>query len=86
MLRELAQKREEKIIIDDDASLSKLIRIIAEKNGQKFLDFVFDRPGRLREGIAFAADGQTISRASLSRTRCGSISEFAILPPISGGT
>ena len=85
VLREIAKKKEEKFEVESDSSLSDLIEQISKKNGPRFQNFVFDEKGDLREGLAFAADGSSLERAHLDRTKSNSISEFVILPPISGG-
>jgi molybdopterin converting factor small subunit len=86
MLHDIAGKRSESIIADDTASALELVRAISSKNGKKFQDFVFDSEGRLAEGLAFAIDGSSIQKSQLAKTKCKDISEFVILPPISGGT
>jgi len=86
MLRDLADKREEKILIDDSSSVSKLIEKICENHGKRFRDYVFDIKGKPREGFAFAVDGISISQKMLPKMKCKGVSEFVILPPISGGS
>ncbi len=85
MLRELAGKREERVEIEGSSSLSDLVRVISEKHNSKFRNFVFESDGKLREGFAFAADGSSVAKSRLRQIRCREVSEFAILPPISGG-
>ena len=85
ILRETAKRREEKIEIDDAASALDLIELISTKHGQKFRNFVFDNKGKPNEGLAFAVNGFSLERSKLAKTKCKDISEFVILPPISGG-
>ena len=86
MLRELAGKREERVEIEGSSSLSDLVKVISEQHNSKFKSFVFESDGKLREGFAFAVDGSSVSKSRLRQIRCKEVSEFAILPPISGGT
>ncbi len=86
MLHDIAGKRSEVLTIDSSKSAVDLVRAIVSKNGKRFEDFVFDRNGKLRSGLAFAANGISLERSELRKTKCGEISEFVILPPISGGT
>jgi molybdopterin converting factor small subunit len=85
MLHEIVGKRSEVLKIDDSASAINLVEVISSRHGKKFQDFVFDQNGRIRSGLAFAVNGISIERSMLSKTKCRDISEFVILPPISGG-
>ena len=85
MLRQLAGKSYETMTMEDSASVSKLIGALTERNGPKFKDFVFDARGKLREGFAFAINGESVTSSKLSKMKCKDVSEFVILPPISGG-
>jgi len=86
MLREIAGKRSEIVTIDDLSSGVDLLDSITNKHGKKFRDFVFDSHGKIRQGLAFAVNGSSVQKTTLSRTKCKNISEFVILPPISGGS
>ena len=86
MLRDLAGQREEKIEIDGAANLSELVKLISDRHSSKFENFVFESSGKLREGFAFAVDGSSISQPRLRQIKCKDVFEFAILPPISGGS
>ncbi|MDA4111160.1 MAG: MoaD/ThiS family protein [Thaumarchaeota archaeon] len=85
ILREISRKKEEDIEIDNSSTALDLIEIISSKNGPKFRNFVFEKNGKLNEGLAFAVNGYSIDRSKLSKTKCYNITEFVILPPISGG-
>ena len=84
-LREIAGTGSEKVVIDDSASLLRLVEFLASKHGRKFENFIYDKNHTLRKSLAFAADGDSIQESELRSIRCGSIEEFVILPPISGG-
>ncbi len=85
MLHDIAGKRSEVLSIDSSKSTMDLIRTIASRNGKRFQDFVFDADGKIRSGLAFAVNGVSIQKAELNKIKCSDISEFVILPPISGG-
>ncbi|MHB2035491.1 MAG: MoaD/ThiS family protein [Nitrososphaerales archaeon] len=84
VLREMVGRREEGLQIDDASNLVDLIELLSSKHGKKFTDFVFDQ-GKLRDGFAFAINGDSLSESKLSSTKCKNVREFVILPPISGG-
>jgi MoaD family protein len=85
MIKEMVGKREENLEIDDSSNITDLIKLLSSKHGQRFTDFVFDKKGNLRDGFAFAVNGDSLSESKLSSTKCKSVQEFVILPPISGG-
>ncbi|MCL4518923.1 MAG: MoaD/ThiS family protein [Thaumarchaeota archaeon] len=86
ILRELAGKREESIAIEDSASTAELVERITELHGKKFSEYVFESKGRLKEGFAYAINGDSVPERSLPTIKCKEVTEFVILPPISGGT
>ncbi len=87
MLRELSRgkKRQERLEIDDRATLAELIEEISERNGPKFRDYIFDASGKLKSALAFAVNGDSIESYVLNSKECRGVKEFVILPPISGG-
>ena len=84
-LRELAGRRSEKVKVDGSASALDLFREITARRGEDFRNFVLDDLGRPRESLAFAVNGDSIDYSNLVSKKCSEITEFAILPPISGG-
>lgn len=85
MLHDIVGKRSEIIAVEDSDSIKDLIEILSSNHGKQFTDFVFDSNGKVRSDLAFAIDGSSIDRSAVLRRKCKGISEFAILPPISGG-
>lgn len=85
MLKEMVGKREENLQIDDSSNVKDLIELLSSKHGKRFSDFVFDQKGNLREGFAFAVNGDSVNASKFSSTKCKDVKEFVILPPISGG-
>jgi len=85
ILHDIAGKRSEVFTVDGTKNALELVKLISSAHGEKFLNFVFDANKRIRNGLAFAVDGDSVQRSTLSRIKCKDISEFVILPPISGG-
>lgn len=85
MLREIAGKREETLEMEDSSSGMDLIRELSSKHGKRFSQVVFDKDGNLREGFAYAINGDTVNETTLASIKCNGVQEFVILPPISGG-
>jgi molybdopterin converting factor small subunit len=84
-LYEIVGKRKEKVEVSPSLTLAELLEGMRKSHGQKFSNFVFDSKGKIRSSIAFAVDGESISKSQLNKIGCGSVKEFVILPPISGG-
>ena len=85
MLRDIVGNREERLDINDSSGVDELIKILSEKYGAGLSKFLFDNRGRLRNGLAFAVNGDTTDSKHLSQVKCKNVREFVILPPISGG-
>ena len=85
MLRDIVGKRNETVALPDSSNAVDVINYLSKSHGSKFKEFVFDSDGKIREGITFAVDGSSVQQSSLSKIKCMDISEFVILPPISGG-
>ncbi|MDG6997626.1 MAG: MoaD/ThiS family protein [Nitrososphaerota archaeon] len=86
ILRELAGRREESITIEDTANVAELVERITELHGPKFSEYVFKLDRHLKDGFAYAINGDSFPEKSLASVRCKEVTEFVILPPISGGT
>jgi molybdopterin converting factor small subunit len=86
ILRDYAGRRSEKMTVEDHFTALDLVKEIAKRHGEKLRDFVLDSHANPRKSLAFAANGDSVSYSALRKLRCEAISEFAILPPISGGT
>jgi molybdopterin converting factor small subunit len=84
-LYDIVGKRREWINIPDSSNLLDLIDELKRKHGERFFSFAYDSKRRLRESLAFAVDGASISKSELKKIKCADVSEFVILPPISGG-
>jgi len=85
MLRDIVGKRSETLSIDDGSTTMDLLRRISSEHGKRFQDFVFESDGKIRSGLAFAINGISVDRSSITKTACKDVEEFVILPPISGG-
>jgi len=85
ILHDIVGKRSETEKVEEDDTVMNLIKIISSRHGKRFQDFVFDGRGKIRPGLAFAVNGISIEKSKLSKILCKDVSEFVILPPISGG-
>lgn len=86
VLHEITGKRSENVEIEDTAMISDLIKKLAKLHGQRLNEYVFGSNNKLKDGFAYAINGDSVSESELSKLKCKDVSEFAILPPISGGS
>lgn len=83
-LREVTGVREEKITLEDGATVATLIEALTKKYGPKFRDYVLKANMELRQNIAIAVNDVKVSEAPLKKVlRDGD--RVVIIPPISGG-
>ncbi len=75
----------EEITIEDSASIKDLIERLAKIHGRKLSEYVFDYDQKVKDGFAYAVNGDSLPESELSKVKCKDVSEFVILPPISGG-
>jgi molybdopterin converting factor small subunit len=83
-LYEIIGKRREKMHVESDSTLRELLEEMRKKH-KRLGGFIFESEGKIRNSIAFAVNGISISKSQLEKIKCGDVSEFVVLPPISGG-
>jgi MoaD family protein len=86
LVRELTDKREEVVDLDDQATVRTLLGKLVEEHGAKFRDYVFDPASKEPRGhIQFLIDGRNISLMRGLDTTLKEGASLAILPPVGGG-
>jgi len=84
-LRELSKCTEEKLTLEDDATLAVLIEKIASKYGKEARNYLYQKEGKVDPSIYFLINGEN-SRTLLGlNTRLKEGDVVAIIPPIGGG-
>ena len=84
-LHEITGKRVEEITIDDSVSIKDLIERLAKIHGRKLAEYIFESDHKVKDGFAYAVNGDSLPENELSKVKCKDVTEFVILPPISGG-
>ncbi len=84
-LREIVGKREDLLELDADLTVENLLKILSNKYGREFQDYIYDKEDRIRENLQFLVDGKSISTAKGIRTKLHDSSQFVIIPPVGGG-
>ena len=84
-LREITQKREEKIELPEAATVEGLLNLLSERHGRKFTEYVFGEAKRARSDLQFLVNGRSITMLQGFKTKLENGDEVAILPPVGGG-
>ena len=85
-VREITGKKEELVELKDGATVEDLLKILMEKYGKKFKEYVFDeKTNSPRNSLQFLMDGRSVTTMNGSKTRLYEGCQFAIIPPVGGG-
>ena len=84
--REIAGAREETIEIGNSSTIMDLLRMLAEKYGQKMHDYLFDKAtGKPQPHLRFLLDGRSVHMINEFNTALSDEATLLIVPPVSGG-
>jgi MoaD family protein len=81
-LREITGKKEEKIVLDNHATVKDLLNTLLNKYGKAFGDYVFESSDIPRSSLQFLIDGVGITNL---QTKLRNGCKVAIIPPVGGG-
>jgi MoaD family protein len=86
IVRELADRREEVLDVREGSTVLDILKLLAEKYGEKFRDYVFDpKTAALRSYLQFLVNEDSISNLSGLSTVLTDNSILVIIPPVGGG-
>ena len=85
ILREITEKREEDLFVEDRAKVGKILDLLTERYGDEFSDYLFEKEG-LRSHIQILLNGTNILTLDGFETELDAESTLAIVPPVGGGT
>ncbi len=86
VVRELANKREDDLDVRDGSTVLDILRILAQRYGEKFRDYVFDtKTGAPRSYLQFLVNGDSISNLNGLSTPLTDGSALVLIPPVGGG-
>lgn len=87
ILREITNKREEPLTVaNPKATVSTVLKLLSEKYGKPFIDYVFDaKTGQVKGFLQFLINGKSTSTLNGLETTLGNGDVLAILPPVGGG-
>jgi molybdopterin synthase sulfur carrier subunit len=85
ILREITEKREEDLFVEDRAKVGEILDLLTERYGDEFSDYLFEKEG-LRSHIQILLNGTNILTLDGFETELDAESTLAIVPPVGGGT
>lgn len=86
-LREQTSLREEILEVDEGTTILDVLNLLAGRHGERFREYVFDaETGNPRPYLQFLLDERSISTMSGLSTVLKGDCEFAIIPPVEGGS
>jgi len=84
-LREITGKKEEKIVLNRDATVKDLLNTLSNKYGKAFVNYVFEKSNAPRPFLQFLIDGVSITTLQDLQTKLRNGCKVAIIPPVGGG-
>lgn len=85
LLRELAGKRSEKVILPEGSSVRDLIELLVKRYGEGFERYIYDGEKRLRGYLSYMVNGVNINSLDGLETRLRDGDILSLLPPVGGG-
>jgi molybdopterin synthase sulfur carrier subunit len=85
VLREITEKREEKLEFSNSITIDELLDYLSKKYGHQFTDYVYNASGKPRGYLQFLVNGKSITTLKGFRTRLKEGDKVAIIPPVGGG-
>lgn len=85
VLREITQRREEEIELPNAATVEGLLKVLSERHGRKFTEYVYDKAKKVRSDLQFLINGKSTTTLQGFKTKLENGDEVAILPPVGGG-
>ena len=84
-LREITDKKTEEIQLQEKTTVKELVRLLSEKYGKKFEEYIYTKKLEEKEFLSFLVNGQNINNLKGFGTTLKDGDVIAILPPVGGG-
>ena len=84
-LREITGKKVDTIQLQDAITVNELVKMLSEKYGKKFREYIYDKDGLTQEFLSFLVNGKNINKMQGFDTKLEDQDVIAILPPVGGG-
>jgi molybdopterin synthase sulfur carrier subunit len=84
-LREITQKKEETIDLPKPATVEDLLKVLSERYGRGFKEYVYSKAEKVQPYLQFLVNGRSTLTLQGFKTKLENGDEVAILPPVGGG-
>ena len=84
-LREITNKKTEEIQLQERTTVREFVRLLSEKHGKKFEEYIYTKKFEVKEFLSFLINGQNINNLKGFGTTLKDGDIIAILPPVGGG-
>ena len=84
-LREITNKKTEEIQLQERTTVKEFVRLLSEKHGKKFEEYIYTKKFEVKEVLSFLVNGQNINNFKGFGTTLKDGDVIAILPPVGGG-
>jgi molybdopterin synthase sulfur carrier subunit len=84
-LREITGKKVDRIQLQDAITVNELVKMLSEKYGKKFREYIYDKDGLTQKFLSFLVNGKNINKMQGFDTKLEDQDVIAILPPVGGG-
>ena len=85
MLREVAGKKAERVVLPPKSSVGDLIDLLVERYGDEFARYVYDSEKQVRSFLSYMLNGVNINSLDRFDTMLKDGDVLALLPPVGGG-
>ncbi len=86
ILKDLTQKNKEEIEVPPTTTVEKLISLLSKKYGSPFENYVYTQDGQIKPYLQILVNWINITTQHGFKTKLKENDEFAIIPPVSGGS
>jgi len=85
MLREIAGKKAERVVLPPKSSVGDLIDLLVERYGDEFARYIYDSEKQVRNFLSYMLNGVNINSLDRFDTMLKDGDVLALLPPVGGG-
>lgn len=85
MMREIAGKKVEMVVLPIKSSVRDLIDLLVERYGSEFERYIYDRDKKVRSYLSYMLNGVNINSLDRLDTALKDGDVISLLPPVGGG-
>jgi len=84
-LREITDKREEELEVNNDATVGNLLKLLEEEHGLEFKAYIRNKWGEFTGNLQYLLNGKNVTTLQGFNTKLKEGDTLAIIPPVGGG-